>query len=500
MKATNADGRIIIIGAGPAGLSAAYELRRLGAPALILEAGAEMGGLARTVSHRGYRFDIGGHRFFSKLPEANALWRELLGDAFLERPRLSRIHYRGHFFDYPLSPMNALRGLGPLESLRVIASYARSHLLPPAGPERSFEDWVSRRFGRRLFEIFFKTYTEKVWGIPCGEISADWAAQRIRDLSLSKALLNAFTGRNGGAGKTLSTTLIDRFHYPPLGPGQMWERMAEAVIASGGEVVSRLRVGTLCHRRGRVDCVHGRGPDGERVEIAGAHFISSMALRDLVVALDPPPPDRVLRAAHALRYRDFLSVVLILDRAEVFPDNWIYIHAPEVKLGRIQNYKNWSPRMVPDPGTTALGLEYFLWDSDPEWNWPNARLIELGVRECAALGLIRPGEVTDGTVVRAEMAYPVYDHEYQDHVRTIRDYLAGFENLQTIGRNGLHRYNNMDHSMLTGLYAAGNALGIGAPRDVWTVNTDAGYHEGEARDAPADRAVPRRREPWRARA
>jgi protoporphyrinogen oxidase len=473
------DPHCIAIGAGPAGLSAAYELRRLGIRATVLEAGAEIGGLARTASHRGYRFDIGGHRFYTKHPEIDAIWTEVLGEAFLERPRLSRIHYRGHYFDYPLRPGNAVAGLGLVESLRVIASYARIHLWPPQGPDRSFEEWVSRRFGPRLFQIFFKTYTEKVWGIPCTQLSADWAVQRIKDLSLPRAVHNAITGKNGGGGREDSATLIDRFRYPRQGPGQLWERMALQTADAGGEIVSNVRVGTVCHNHGHVDCVHARGPDGERIEIAGDHFLSSMALRDLVLAMDPLPPNDVLRAAHALGYRDFLTVALIVDRAEVFPDNWIYIHSPEVKLGRIQNYKNWSPHMVPNPGTTALGLEYFLWDSDPEWSWPDERLIELGVRECAALGLIRPSEVVDGTVLRAEMAYPIYHHEYRHHVGIIRDYLAGFDNLQTIGRNGLHRYNNMDHSMLTGLYAARNVAGAGL--DVWSVNTDSVYLESGRR-------------------
>lgn len=480
----------LIIGAGPAGLTAAYELGQSGASAVVLEASRDMGGLSRTAVYRDFRFDIGGHRFFSKLPAINEIWRDVLGEDFLERPRLSRIHYRGHFFDYPLRPLNALQGLGAFESARVIASYAKAHFTSGQAPERSFEDWVTRRFGRRLYEIFFKTYTEKVWGIPCEQISADWAAQRIKDLSLSKALMNAFTGRNGSGGSAVTTTLIDRFHYPRLGPGLMWERMRSHIEAQGGQVVPEIRVGAVCHRHGRVECVHGRGGDGERVEFDGGQFISSMALRDLILALDPPPPDEVLRAAHALRYRDFLSVVLIVDRAEVFPDNWIYIHSPEVKLGRIQNYKNWSPAMVPDTNTTTLGLEYFLWDSDPEWNWPGEQLIDLGIRECVQLGLIRPGEVRDGTVVRAEMAYPIYDHDYQRWIGILRDYLAYFENLQTVGRNGLHRYNNMDHSMLTGLYAARNVLGSKPRLDVWSVNTEARYHEESGADAASDRLTP----------
>lgn len=471
----------VIIGAGPAGLTAAYELGRHGETAVVLDAERVMGGISRTVEYQGFRFDIGGHRFFTKVPAINALWQEMLGDEMLTRPRLSRIHYRNHFFDYPLRPLNALQGLGMLESLRVVASYAKAHLTPQRAPERTFEEWVSHRFGQRLFEIFFKTYTEKVWGIPCDQIAADWAAQRIKDLSLGKALRNALIGNRQG--DAVITTLIDQFQYPRLGPGMMWERFRERVEAQGSEVVTGVRVGTLCHRQGRVDCVHGRGADGERVEIGGKQFISSMALRDLILALDPPPPDEVLHAAQGLGYRDFLTVVLIVNRAELFPDNWIYVHSPEVQIGRIQNYKNWSPAMVADPGQTALGLEYFLWGSDPEWHWPDARLIERGIRECAALGLIRPGEVCGGTVVRVEKAYPVYDHSYQQRVQIIRDYLATFENLQTIGRNGLHRYNNQDHSMLTGLYAARNLLG--ESWNVWSVNTEQSYHEeGNAETEP----------------
>jgi len=481
----------VVVGAGPAGLTAAYELGRQGAKATVLEASQDMGGLSRTASYKDFRFDIGGHRFFSKLPEINAIWHDVLQEEFLERPRLSRIYYNDHFFDYPLRPFNALRGLGLLESARVMASYAMTHSPFADTEQRTFEQWVSRRFGKRLYEIFFKTYTEKVWGIPCDQITADWAAQRIKDLSLYKALINAFTKGCGSDGKTVSTTLIDRFHYPRLGPGMMWEHMRERIHDQGGKVESGIRVGAIHHSKDRVDYVHGRGPDGAGVEIAGENFISSMALRDLIFALDPQPCDDVLRAARGLRYRDYLTVVLVVDNPEVFPDNWIYIHSPKVKLGRIQNYKNWSPDMVPDQGRTALGLEYFLWDSDPEWTWPDEQLIELGIRECTALGLIRPEQVRDGTVVRAQMAYPVYDQVYQRVVGIIRKYLEGFENLQTIGRNGQHRYNNMDHSMLTGIYAARNILGEEPPLDVWSVNTDSSYHEeNEEMDMATKRSVP----------
>jgi protoporphyrinogen oxidase len=465
---------IVVIGAGPAGLTAACELSKLGLRATVLEADEYVGGLARTVNYRGYRFDIGGHRFFSKVPFINDLWHEILGEDFLVRPRLSRIYYRERFFDYPLKAMNALTGLGPLETLLILLSYARAKMFPSA-VETNFEQWVSNRFGYRLYRIFFKTYTEKVWGMPCTEVAADWAAQRIKNLSLREALRNALFSTGQARDGQMITTLIDQFHYPRLGPGMMWERCAAVLAAHGIATRHGVRVERIHHRHGRVHYVRGQTRAQEVVEFGGDHFISTMPLRDLIHAMDPAAPDDVLRAANHLRYRDYLTVVLILNRALVFPDNWLYIHAPEVKVGRIQNYKNWSPDMVPDPSRTSLGLEYFLWDQDEEWHWPAERLIELGIRECAQIGLIDPDEVEDGTVVRMPKAYPVYDQQYHDSTATIRRYLAGFSNLQSIGRNGLHRYNNQDHSMLTGVYAARNT--VGGKYDVWSVNTEMAYHE-----------------------
>ncbi len=477
---------VLIIGAGPAGLTAAYELSKLGLRSTMVEADDQVGGLSRTVNYRGYRFDIGGHRFFSKVPLVNELWREMLGEDFLLRPRLSRIHYRGHFFDYPLKPLNALAGLGPIEALFVSLSYAKARLAP-AAEETSFEQWVSNRFGYRLYEIFFKTYTEKVWGIPCSEISVDWAAQRIKNLSLSEAVRNALFNHARGRDGEIITSLIDRFHYPRFGPGMMWERCAELVAERGSQTVRGVRVERIRHRYGRVDCVYGRTAAGEPVELSGDHVISTMAVRDLINALDPAAPDEVVRAANRLRYRDYLTVVLIVDRAEVFPDNWIYIHSPEVKLGRIQNYKNWSPHMVPDGSRSSLGLEYFLWDQDEEWTWPRERLLDAGIRDCAQIGLVEPREVEDGTVVRMPKAYPVYDQTYQDSLAVVRRYLGQITNLQLIGRNGQHRYNNQDHSMLAGVYAARNLAG--ARYDVWAVNTEQEYHE---EGVAAPRLVPAR--------
>jgi protoporphyrinogen oxidase len=479
----------VVIGGGPAGLTAAYELAKTGVGSTVLEADTQVGGLSRTVNYNGYRFDIGGHRFFSKVKLINEVWEEILGEAFLLRPRMSRIHYRGHFFDYPLGAMNALAGLGPVESLLVCMSYAKTKILP-GREEQSFEQWVVNRFGYRLYNIFFKTYTEKVWGVPCTEISADWAAQRIKNLSLTEAVRNALFSSGKNKDGELITTLIDQFHYPRYGPGMMWERCETLLSEQGNETVRGVKVEKLRHRNGRVECVIGRR-DGEPVEFGGSHVISSMPLREMIFALDPPPPPEVLAAADRLRYRDYLTSVLIVDREDVFPDNWIYIHSPEVKMGRIQNYKNWSPHMVPDATKTSLGLEYFLWDSDQEWDWPDEKLVELGIRECSQIGIIDPSEVLDGTVVRMRKAYPVYDQVYHEAVDTIRGYLTTLTNLQTIGRNGQHRYNNQDHSMLTGIYAARNIAG--ADYDIWSVNVEQEYHEeGKASETSGDRAVPTR--------
>lgn len=479
---------VLIIGAGPAGLTAAYELSKLGMSSTVLEADAQVGGLSRTIEYRGYRFDIGGHRFFSKVPLVNDLWHEILGEEFLLRPRLSRIYYRGRFFNYPLKPLNALAGLGPVDSLLVALSYIKARLAP-AAPEASFEQWVTNRFGYRLYEIFFKTYTEKVWGMPCSEISVDWAAQRIKNLSLTEALRHALFSQARGRDGDVITSLIEQFHYPRLGPGMMWERCEQIVGERGSQTIRGIRVDRIRHRHGRVECVLGRTASGEPVEFSAADVISTMPVRDLVNALDPAPPDDVVRAANRLRYRDYLTVVLMLKRADVFPDNWIYIHSPEVKLGRIQNYKNWSPHMVPDPSRTSLGLEYFLWDHDQEWVWPAQRLIETGMRECAQIKLIDSREVEDGTVVRMPKAYPVYDQAYRQNLATVRAYLAHITNLQLIGRNGQHRYNNQDHSMLAGVHAARNLAG--ERYDVWAVNTEMAYHEEAA--APRERLVPTRR-------
>jgi protoporphyrinogen oxidase len=484
----------VIIGAGPAGLTAAWELARLGRRSVVFEADELVGGISRTVEYKGYRFDIGGHRFFTKVERVNALWREILGDEFLVRPRLSRIFYGDRFFDYPLKPMNALLGLGPIEAIRIGLSYLKAQVLPHAD-ERTFEQWVTNRFGRRLFEIFFETYTEKVWGMPCSEIGADWAAQRIKNLDLVTAVRNALLGSLANRGEIV-TTLIDEFHYPRHGPGQMWESAQDQLVERGTDVVLGAGVVRLHHAEGRVRKVTVREAGGQERDVEAEHVLSSMPIRELLHAFEPSPPPEILAAADRLRYRDFLTVGLIVDRDEVFPDNWIYIHSPDVKMGRIQNFKNWSPYMVADPERTCLGLEYFVQEGDELWAAPDDDLIELGTRECDSLGLIRAEEVRDGCVIRIPKAYPVYDAGYQGALEVLRGWLDPIENLQLIGRNGQHRYNNQDHSMMTAVLAVENI--VGASHDVWSVNVDDEYHEEvreeSAQPASGDRLVPGRAE------
>jgi protoporphyrinogen oxidase len=469
---------VVIMGAGPAGLTAAYELMKHEVPITVIEKDPSyVGGLARTVEHKGYRFDIGGHRFFSKNQEVEDLWTEILGSEMLTRARLSRIYYRGRFFAYPLKAANALWNLGLVETVRCLASYARARIFPIPNP-RSFEDWVRNQFGWRLYSIFFKTYTEKVWGISTTELSADWAAQRIKSLDMWLVIKSALLPhRKPSHRDDIVTTLIDSFRYPRLGPGQMWERVAAIMRENGRPVIFGRSVDRIEHDRGRVRTVVTRDASGETEDHAGTDFVSSIPIRQLIARLEPPAPEAVQKAANSLSYRDFISVALMIDRADVFPDNWIYIHDPSVRVGRIQNFKNWSPAMVPDQAKTCLGLEYFCFEGDGLWTSDDATLVKLATKELAQLGVCSPDQVFDGVVVRQPKAYPVYDDAYQSHVDVVRDYLrTQLSNLYLIGRNGMHKYNNQDHSMMTALLVARN-ISTGATFDPWKVNAEAVYHE-----------------------
>jgi protoporphyrinogen oxidase len=474
---------VVIIGGGPAGLTTARELWKNQVPAVVLEADKQVGGISRTVNYKGYLFDIGGHRFFTKWDEVKQIWQETLGGHFLLRPRLSRIYYRKKFFLYPLVAKNALLGLGLVESFRILLSYFRAALFPTP-KEDNLEEWVTNRFGKRLYQIFFKTYTEKVWGVPCTSIQAEWAAQRIRGLSLLTAVRNALFPSKTPKAKTL----IDRFHYPERGPGQMWETLTEQLNEHGYPVLMERPVVQICHQGGAVTHVVTRGPQGEE-RFEGSHFVSSMPIRELVRALDPQPPETIRQAAEQLRYRDFLIVSLVVNRKEVSPDNWIYVHEPGVKVGRIQNFKNWSPFMVPDQSKTCLGMEYFVFENDELWSSPDAKLLEMARLEIAQLGLVRPEEIEDGTVVRMHKAYPMYDPGWAERVETIRAYAeANLRNLQFVGRNGMHKYNNQDHSMMTALCAARNICG--ADLDLWAINSEPDYHEEVKEESAQEKARP----------
>ncbi len=466
---------VLIIGAGPAGLTAAYELSRADVPCIVLEKDDTVGGISKTVSYKSYLFDIGGHRFFTKIDKIDDLWRGLLGDDFLRRKRLSRIYYEGKFFFYPLKPFNTLQRLGLWNSFFILLSYLYAHLLPSKS-EETFEQWVCNRFGRRLYRTFFKTYTEKVWGIPCSEIRAEWAAQRIKGLSFLSVLRNAILiSRNSNGNKRCTIkTLIDEFDYPRLGPGMMWQTMADAAKQNQTQLWLESVVEGILWSGSRVYALEVKR-EGQIETVGATDFISSMPLREAILKLKPNAPEEVREAAGALKYRDFLIVVLIVNRQEVFPDNWIYVHDPAVKMGRIQNFKNWSPDMVPDPGKTCLGLEYFCFEGDSLWTAQDNDLIELGTGELQSLGLVNANEVEEGCVVRMPKAYPIYDSTYEHSLEVIRKFLAGLENFQVMGRNGMHRYNNQDHSMLTAMLAVENLSGAG--HDLWTATDEQEYCE-----------------------
>jgi protoporphyrinogen oxidase len=481
---------VVIVGAGPAGLTAAYQLAKAGKPATVLEADSVVGGISRSAERDGWRFDIGGHRFFTKVRAVEDLWHEILPDEdFLLRPRMSRIYYKGKYFDYPLKAQNALSNLGPVEAARCVGSYVWARVRPPKD-QTNLEGWVAARFGYRLYRTFFKTYTEKVWGVPATELPSDWAAQRIKNLSLSKAVWNAILPKRNQ--KDIAS-LIEEFQYPKYGPGMMWERCREKVEAAGTKVLMNTAASAIRHADGAATSVVARSEDGSETVYPCSAVISSMPITALLRSMDPPVPAEVKQAADDLHYRDFLTVALVVPESAGFPDNWIYIHSPDVKVGRIQNFGSWSPYLVKD-GKTCLGLEYFVFEGDEYWTMSDEALVELGKRELKVLGLVEPSLVEAGYVVRMPKAYPHYDADYKANVDVLRAWLGEHAaNVFPVGRNGMHKYNNQDHSMYTAMLTVENLLG--AHHDVWSVNVEEDYHEesrpdsssksgGTGRDAP----------------
>ncbi|MFA6428759.1 MAG: NAD(P)/FAD-dependent oxidoreductase [Candidatus Buchananbacteria bacterium] len=463
----------VVIGAGPAGLSAGYELAKNGQQVLVIETEEAVGGLCRTMDFQGYKFDFGGHRFFTKNDEVQKLWQDLLGDDFLERDRLSRIYYRQKFFAYPIKLFDALSKLGPWESFLIGLSLIKTRIkkLFNKKPEITFEDWVVNRFGERLFKHFFKSYTEKLWGVSVKELGADWAAQRMKDLSLWQ-LLKTFVYKQEGQIKSL----IEKFNYPKFGPGMFFERMAEEIKKNRGEILLNSKLIKIIHQQGKISSLITKNTlTGETTELVANNFISSMPLNEMLKILDPEPPAEIMFLVKKMRFRSFFDVCLIVNKKEIVPDNWIYIHEPEVRLMRLQNFKNWSPFMSPDSNKTPIGAEYTVWDTDELWSLPDNQVISLAKKELAQINLIAEDLSSDGIVIRNKYAYPVYHLDYKTDLEQIFAYLKKFINFQTIGRSGLYRYNNMDHSMLTGLYAARNILG--AKLNILEINADEEYHE-----------------------
>ncbi len=461
-----AENPVVVLGGGPAGLTAGYLLAKQGQPVLLLESTEFIGGIARTQVRDGYRFDLGGHRFFTKVKEVDDLWHEIMKEEFLKRPRKSRIYWNDKFLEYPLQGMDVIRKLGPVELTRCMASYAWA-AAKPKGREDTFEVWVSNRFGKRLYQHFFKTYTEKLWGVSATEIRAEWAAQRIKGLSFFSAAKAAFFGNSGNI-----KSLISEFNYPRFGPGQMWEQMADDIKAQGGEIRLNAPVTKLVTDGGRITEVIAGGET-----LHPSHVISSLPLRTTVGIASPEAPVEVRDAARGLRYREFLTVLLVIDVEDPFDDNWIYIHQPGVRVLRIQNFKSWSPHMIPEGETaSSIGMEYFCFEGDELWNMDDDDLVKMAGQEIEKLHLAPADKVRFGFVERVHKAYPIYDEHYAERVGTIRSWLETFSNITQVGRNGLHRYNNSDHSMLTAMRAVDNIM-LGSHHDIWDVNVESVYHE-----------------------
>ncbi len=472
--------KILIIGGGPAGLATAYKILKKspGREVIILEKENEIGGMCKTVSLSGFMFDMGGHRFFTKNEEVNKFWQEVLGDNFIKRNRLSRICYKDKFYNYPLKLSNVIGNLGLVESFLVLGSYVKQKVFPYK-KEDDLERWYINRFGKRLFYHFFKNYTEKLWGIPCEQINSKWGAQRIKNLSVTSAIKNAiFPQKNG---KEVIKTLIDSFNYPKKGAGQMYDMAAEKIIEMGGKILKKTEVIKLITKDNIIESVKVRDENGERI-IDADEIISSMPLNELVKKIDNVD-EEIRGVAETIRFRGFLTICLIMNQGKSFSDNWIYIHSPEVKMGRIQNFKNWSPFMLPSEDKTTLGLEYFCNEGDDFWNTPDKELIKIGLDELEKIGLGNKKDYIDGLVERVACGYPVYNNDYETKVEKLKEFISRFRNFQTIGRQGLFRYNNMDHSILSGFYAGENILNNNRELDVWTINAEEEYHEEKRESA-----------------
>jgi len=466
---------VCVIGGGPAGLSAAYILSKNRMDTVTLEMGTQVGGISRTIERNGFRFDLGGHRFFTKDTEVEDLFREVLGDEIIWVNRSSKIFYHNKYFDYPLRPANALLGMGLGTTARCLFDYGavKVRAIYRKPDIVSLQDWVSNEFGRKLFQQFFKDYTEKVWGIGCDRIEAEWAAQRIKGLSLRVAIKDAlFPSKNGKV-----KTLIDKFMYPRLGIGRISENMAGKVEDMGNEVRLRQKVVAVNHEDSLVTSVDVENGSGGYT-LAVDSLISSMPLTGLVQVMRPQAPDDVLEAANSLRYRDLITVNLLVDKPQITDQTWIYIHDPSITLGRIHEPKNWSPAMAPE-GKSSLVAEYFCFEGGEVWEMEDGALIDLTIRDLdQRLHFLRKEEVADAFVVRIPKAYPMYELGYAQPLGKVLDYVNGFSNLQIIGRYGTYKYNNMDHSMKTGMLAARNVMG--ESHDISQVNLDKEYHEEKA--------------------
>jgi protoporphyrinogen oxidase len=491
---------VVVIGGGPAGLTAARQLARAGDAVVVVEEDSVVGGISRTVERDGWRFDIGGHRFFTKVKPVEAFWHEVLPDEdFLLRPRMSRIFYGGKFYDYPIKLGNALSNLGVVEAFLCGLSFLWVRIHPPKDLT-TLEGYIVSNYGWRLYRHFFKTYNEKLWAVSASEISADWGAQRIKGMSLWNAVWEpiraSLAGKRRDSSKQM-TSLIEEFQYPKFGPGMMWERCAAQVVDMGGTIRMETEA-TVVHVEDGAAVAVTVTSKGRSERIEASHVISSMPLTSLARIVDPPVAKEVLKAADDLHYRDFLTVALVVPEDRGFPDNWIYIHSPDVKVGRIQNFGVWSPYLVKD-GRTCLGMEYFVFEGDELWTCSDDELVALATKELVTIGLVNASDVEAGYVVRMPKAYPVYDDVYRENVDVIRRWCEEHApNVHPVGRNGMHKYNNQDHSMYTAMLTVENIHGAG--HDIWAVNVEEEYHESggspsgsgpgaTGRDAPI---IPRR--------